>query len=280
MGAALYLLAGLVLAPAVQAESGRLAPSYSAASIVNSASNMPGALAPYTIASLYGSDLAYTTRAISGEDIRGGRLPTELAGVRVYLGGFAAALYFVSPGQINLLVPTLLRGKEVELQVTLDSRAGPPVNIQLLDAAPALFQADSRMVVAVRADWSAVTEEAPLLPGEDVILFATGLGATTPDVDYPQTPRGAAPIKRLAEFRVLLDGVAVDSGRIAYAGIAPGFAGLYQINLKLPESLADDPEVRIALGNQISPEGLRLPVRDPASAQQFSPPPRLIRVGR
>jgi uncharacterized protein (TIGR03437 family) len=60
---------------------------------------------------------------------------------------------------------------------------------------------------------------------------------------------------------VVLGGVPVEPGRIAYVGVMPGYAGLYQINLKLPENVESDPEIRIGLAGQISRTGLRLPVR-------------------
>jgi uncharacterized protein (TIGR03437 family) len=75
----------------------------------------------------------------------------------------------------------------------------------------------------------------------------------------------AARITRWQEFQVLLGGQPVEANRIAYVGVMPGFAGLYQINLRLPETLENDPEVRIGLAGQLSRTGLRLPVRAPES---------------
>jgi uncharacterized protein (TIGR03437 family) len=275
---AVYLPAVLAASAALGAEGSRQAPTYSAASIVNAASNAVGELAPYTFATIYGVNLAYSTHAMSVEDVRGGKLPTELASVRVLIDAVPAILYYVSPGQINLLIPNMLRRPETELQVTLEGKAGPTVKIALLEAAPALFQWEGNTVVATHPDWTPITAATPARPGDWVILFGTGLGETVPETVWGQVPQMAAPLKRLSEFQVLLAGTAVEAGRIAYAGVAPGFAGLYQINLRLPESLGNDPEIRIALGNQISPAGLRLPVRGPespaASAQPAAPDAR------
>ncbi len=60
---------------------------------------------------------------------------------------------------------------------------------------------------------------------------------------------------------MLLNGTAVESARIGYAGLSPGFAGLYQINVQLPEDLETDPEIRIALGEEMSQEGVKLPAQ-------------------
>jgi uncharacterized protein (TIGR03437 family) len=150
------------------AESGkREAPSYTAASIVNAAT-VTGALAPNTIATLYGTGLAYITRAVSADDIRAGIMPLILpgSGVRVSIGEAPAHIYYVSPTQVNLLVPDNLIPGPVEVQLTLDGRAGPAVKIQLAAAAPALFKWTEQWIVACHADGSVVTPESPARPGE------------------------------------------------------------------------------------------------------------------
>ena len=265
MPAALLLLAGLLFGFAERADTRapREAPSYSGASIVNAADNQPGWLAPNTIATLYGSELAYTTKAITSADIHDGLLPTVLpgTGVRILIGGLPAVIYFVSPGQINFLIPSLLLPGPSDLQLAIDGRSGPDLPIQIAPAAPALFQLDQGTVVATRADGSVISPNAPATPGDYVILYATGLGQTVPPVIYGQVPTGAANLKQMADLRIMLDGVAVDPSRIAYAGIAPGFAGLYQINLKLPDTTGANPEIRVGLADQLSRAGIRLPVR-------------------
>jgi uncharacterized protein (TIGR03437 family) len=51
----------------------------------------------------------------------------------------------------------------------------------------------------------------------------------------------------------------VDRANLLYAGAAPGFAGLYQINLRLPSDLSNNPELRIGFRDIVSPEAVRLP---------------------
>src|ERR1700734_3130647 len=84
----------------------RVAPVYSAASIVNAADNQSGALAANTIGTVYGANLAYDTAAITPNDIQGGVLPTVLGSseTQIFINNFPADLYYVSPGQINFLV--------------------------------------------------------------------------------------------------------------------------------------------------------------------------------
>ena len=237
-------------------------PSYTAAGIVNAADNETQSLAPNTLASLYGVRLSYVTAAISPGDIQGGVLPTVLpgTGVHVTVGNLPATMYYVSPDQINFLVPANLLPGASTVQVVLDGHSGPAVKITLAAASPALFQLDSMTAVAIRPDGSVITQDAPAKPGEIVILYATGLGQTVPPVPYGQLFNDAAPLQQLADFKLVLDGVTAGPGAVQYAGIAPGFAGLYQINVLLPKSTKANPEIRIGFGKQLSIAGIHLPV--------------------
>jgi len=255
-----FLAAFVILVGYADSGSVHEGPYYTSGSIVNAADNQPGKLAPNTIATMYGTGLAYTTKSVTGADIHGGVLPTVLpgTGVRVLIGGLPAVLYYVSPGQINFLVPSYLSPGAVSVQVILDALAGPPVSMELASAAPALFETSESNAVATRPDGKLINPKSPAKPGDWVILYATGLGQTIPPVIYGEVPTSAAEIEQMSEFELTLDGVAVDKSRVYYAGLAPYFAGLYQINLKLPRS---NPEIRIAIGKQESVTGVRLPVQ-------------------
>lgn len=236
---------------------------YSSASIVNAADNLVEPLAPNTIATLYGTNLAYATAALTSSEVSGGVLPTVLpgTGVHVVVGGLLANLYYVSPTQINFLIPLNLLPGTINVQVVIDGLAGPSIPLQLAPAAPALFQLDSQFAVATHADGSVITSAAPANPGDIVILYATGLGQTSPPLAYDELPTSAAALENAASFQVLVDGVAVDPHAILYAGVAPGFAGLYQINVILPDSTGTNPEIRIGMGDALSTPGLRLAVQ-------------------
>jgi uncharacterized protein (TIGR03437 family) len=240
----------------------RVAPIYSAASIVNAADNQPGALAPNTIGTIYGANLAYNTAAISQNDIQDGLLPTVLGAseTRVFVDNFPADLYYVSPTQINFLVPPKLSVDSVVIRVVVDSLTGPAIQLMLAPAAPGLFQLDVQNAVATRADGSVLTPSVPAKPGDIVLLWATGLGQTAPPPIYGQLATAAAPLVAGANLSILLDGVPVDPTAIEYAGLAPGFAGLYQINVWLPVSTGTNPEIRLQLNGASSISGVHLPV--------------------
>ncbi|MBL8176584.1 MAG: hypothetical protein JNK48_18045 [Bryobacterales bacterium] len=241
----------------------RSAPVYSAASVVHSATNRQ-VLAPNTFGTIYGKGLSWSTRAIGPADLLAGFLPPYLlgTGVTVFVDGFAAPVFYVSPDQINFLVPnTALPEREAKLRVNLDGISGPEVNVRLKAVAPGLFLRDMETVAAVKLDGRLLSDKNLATGGEDVVLFATGLGPLIPEPAYMEVARSAAPLARRAEFQLLLNGTPVEDKRIRYVGAAPGFAGLYQINLWLPEGVTSWPEVRIGVAGELSPVGVRLPVK-------------------
>ncbi len=247
----------------------RVGPIYTAASVVNAADNQSGILAPNTIGSIYGANLAFSTAAVGQSDILGGTLPIMLgtSETRVYIDDSPAALYYVSPTQINFLVPPDLAPGPASIYVEVDGTEGldGPAQLTLARVSPALFQvpeptSDLQIAVATEADGSLLTTVSPAKPGNIVILWATGLGETAPPASGFQLPTAAASLVAGANLSILLDGVAVDPSAIDYAGVAPGFAGLYQINLTLPVSTGSNPEIRLQLYGAISIPGVHLPV--------------------
>jgi uncharacterized protein (TIGR03437 family) len=242
----------------------RVAPFYTAASVVNAADNQSGLLAANTIGTIYGANLSYSTTAVGANDVQKGSLPMMLGAseTTVFINNFAAGLYYVSPTQINFLIPQNQSPGPGTLLVLVDSTEGPAIPVTLGAAAPGLFQLDAQNAVATEADGSLLTAATPAQPGDIVILWATGLGETvniSPE-SYLEIPVAAASLVAGANLSILLDGVAVDPDAIDYAGVAPGYAGLYQINLTLPLSTGANPEIRLQLDGASSVAGLHLPV--------------------
>ena len=252
----------LCLAAALCAPAWCAAPSYSAEGIVNASNYAPGPFAPNSVLSIFGSGLAWSPQGLTAGDIESGRLPTSLNGVRVYVSDQPAPLFYVSESQINFLMPTDQIAGRVTVRVVRQGVTGPEVPLTLVEAAPALFDSPLAPGYAVAQRWpeySLVGPDSPVGPEDIVILYGTGLGRTE---EYPSRPDEipALPgaLKRLKELRVYLGGVPLDSSCILWAGLSPGSAGLYQVNLKLPADLPEDPEIRVAIGDQAGAPGLKL----------------------
>jgi uncharacterized protein (TIGR03437 family) len=232
-------------------------PFFTALGVVQAATQTAGTLAPNTIATIYGMNLSWTTHAVTAADLNGGTLPTSLDGVTVYVGGISSNLLYVSPGQINFLIPYELTGPTAQVLVARQGIAGPygtdglpAVKIPMATTAPGFFQWNGNFAVAEHADGSLITATAPAQAGEIVVLFAAGLGRTVPDSTSGRVPSGAATILYASQMQILLNSVPLPAASTYYAGVTPGFAGLYQINLRLPNVLPANPEIQIVFGAQ------------------------------
>lgn len=233
------------------------APNYSAASIVNAATQTPVALAPNTIATIYGKNLMWDDSSAAAADLNTGSQQR----VNVIVGGLDTFLFYVSPTQINFLVPYELAPGPVKIYVARDGVKGPDVTVQLNESSPGFFEWPGNLAVAQHADWVPVSPDSPAVPGEAIVLYAAGLGYTSPATQSGRMVQQPAQITSLATLQILLDGNPVPSQNILYAGLTPQSVGLYQINLRLPDSLPPDPIIQIVLGNNISPVTVQLPTR-------------------
>jgi len=236
----------VMLAPLLVGGADPGAPQYIAATVQNSVTGVAGMYAPNSFISIYGNQLSYVKRAMGPDDLRAGMLPTVLigTGVRVLVNHVPADVYYVSPTQVNVLVPVSLVPGPATIQLINNGLAGPQINIVLDPMAPALFQLSGMEVLAAHLDGTIISADAPARRGEWVVVYATGLGPTAPPAIPDRLPEGPAPLARLADFEVWLNGVRVPAAGIFYAGISPPYAGLFQINLRIPDDAAADPEIR------------------------------------
>lgn len=237
------------------------APSYSAANIVNNGDGSPGPFAPNSILSIFGTDLARSPYALAPSDIHDNTLPTELNYTRVYIDDSPVPLFYVSETQINFLVPSRQSVGPAVVHVMREGLTGPKVTIPVVDAAPALFANANYAIASDRPLTGVIAPDTPAKPGDLIVLWCTGLGKTIANPSTGYLPPYISEIVNKSSLQVLLDGVPVDPAAILYAGLTPGSAGLYQINLILPDTVGADPEIRVAIGLQSSAAGLKLAVQ-------------------
>jgi uncharacterized protein (TIGR03437 family) len=249
------LLAVLPFCPARGA-----APAYSAESIVNGANFAPGPVAPNSIVTIFGSELSWYTEGLGGQ-LDPGILPISLGNSGVIVANFASPLIYVCPTQINFIVPADLKPGDVKVRVVRQGVTGPEVTIKLVDVAPQLFQSPAGYVIAQHGkDYSLVTSESPAKPGEIIVIYATGLGLTQPRPLAREIPKYPAIMSRYNDLKLYLGGAAVSADRVFYAGLTPGSGGVYQLNVRLPDTLDQDPEIRAAVDDHISRPGVKLAV--------------------
>ena len=196
--------------------------------VVNAASFAPAGnpIAPGEFIALFGSGLAKSQQTAAPP------YPPSLNTVSVQINGKAAPIYFVSANQINCIVPYGLTGATATITVTNGPSTSNTVTVPLAPTAPGMFSSaqNGTGAGAIRhADFSLVSSTSPAVGGETVLVYLTGMGAVNPTVSDGVGATGLS--NTVVQPTVLVGGL---QGTVAFSGLAPGFPGLYQMNVTLP----------------------------------------------
>lgn len=208
-----------------------------ALALVNAAS-YDTTVAPGSVAALFAANLTtQTPQAAPGLP-----LPTTLAGLSVKINGTLAPLFFASANQINLQVPNGVNPGAATVEVFASGASAPLTTgaATVAEAAPGVFtleQSGLGQAVALNADYSINADfdrlpgARPAATGSFVVIYATGLGRTNPLVADGQPALAAVPALATAPTTVSIGGV---TAQVLFSGLAPGFVGLWQLNVVLP----------------------------------------------
>jgi uncharacterized protein (TIGR03437 family) len=214
-------------------------PSISAGGVVNGASFIAG-IAPSTWISILGTNLSATTRSWNLADFVGDNLPTVLDGVSVKINGTPAYIYYISSTQLNVLTPDDLPTGPVSVQVTTAAGTSASFTATVGPVSPAFFVFTAKYPAAVhtsgvpvgKAGLIAGATFVPAKPGETILLFGTGFGATKPPLPAGKLVTTAAPLAN--PVRLTVGGIAAT---VAFAGLSG--SGLDQFNVTIPAGLPD-----------------------------------------
>jgi uncharacterized protein (TIGR03437 family) len=200
-------------------------------------------VAPGTWVEIYGSNLAAGTVTWTGADFTGNIAPTSLGGVQVAVGGQPAFIDFVSPGQVNVQLPSNLGSGPWQLTVSSGSLVGTPANIAVKAIEPGLLAPPSflvgvdQYVVAQLPDGTYVlpasavagVSSRPAKPGETIVIYGIGFGAVVPNTPAGQIAPASSQL--VGSLQILFGQT---TAQVKYAGLAPGLLGLYQFNVVVP----------------------------------------------
>jgi adhesin/invasin len=200
---------------------------------VNGASFAAGLpLAPGSIVSLFGMNLAAAAASASAVP-----LPKSLGNASVSVNGVAAPLFYVGPGQVNLQIPQELSGQALAT-IRFASPDGVSIlqNVVLSPLSPGIFLAGATQQGAIiHQDGRLAGVNAPAAAGETLSIYATGLGDVT-NIPPTGAPASATPLSETRTKPVVtIGGVTAD---VSFSGLAPGFVGLYQVNVKVPSGVS------------------------------------------
>jgi uncharacterized protein (TIGR03437 family) len=165
-------------------------------------------------------------------------LPTILGNTSVTFNGVAAPLFSVSASQIYAQAPfNLPDGVAASIQVSQGSALSAAQTVNVAAASPGIFIVDqaSSAGAVLHADYSLVTSSSPARPSEYLSIYCTGLGDVTPPVASGAMAPSVAPFALTVNEPTV--SIASLSAKVSFAGLAPGFVGLYQINVQAPANL-------------------------------------------
>lgn len=227
-GRGVFALAGSLKAPYLDA-------------LINAASLAQTALAPGMSVSLLGSNLANAGATASVTY----PIPFPLAGSSVTVNGISAPLYSVSSGQVSFLVPYGINGASAD--VTLSNPSGQAtVRVPRADTSPGIFQTGGDGNIT-HSNGTPVTDAGPARAGEEVVLFATGLGAV--DQAVPSgSPAPSPAAKTLIQPAVRVGGV---QANVLFSGLTPGLVATYQVNFVVPSGLSGKVPVLLDMGGGV-----------------------------
>ncbi len=239
----------------VQASVSLPAPAVNSGGLVNVASFTPatasnGAVAPGSMAALFGANLSSVVEVATSTP-----LPTSLGDTTsVSIGGVNAPLFFASNKQINLQIPfevALLAGPAaINVVVTRGGQTSTAQPISMAAAAPGIFttgQTGKGQGAILNADYILVNTSAPATAGDTVLVFCTGLGVTTPALATGAVAPAAnltGPLIANAAVTATVGGV---PATVKFAGLAPGYVGLYQVNVQIPAGVTAGSSVALIL---------------------------------
>jgi uncharacterized protein (TIGR03437 family) len=231
-------------------------PSIAPGGVLNAASfrgDTP--LAPGAYVSVFGARLAQKFEAASALP-----LPSSLGETVVAIGGKVAPLHFASDGQVNAILPYAVADNTThQMIVRRGNLPSLPESVVIASVQPAVFTVDGtgkgqgHIYATTSEGFLVLADNArPMKPGEVLVIYATGLGL----VDLPVTDGAPAPTGPFAlpknRITVTIQG---KDAPVIFAGLAPRYAGVYQVNAQIPADVTPDAAAQLIVtaGEQASP---------------------------
>ncbi|HEX4593252.1 MAG TPA: SBBP repeat-containing protein [Bryobacteraceae bacterium] len=218
-------------------------PSLSASGVVNAAS-FATQISPGALATVFGSNFALRNAGAKAP------LPTNLGGVSVSVNGQPAPLLFVAPAQVNFQVPWETALGSATVTVSVNGGVSNSVTVQVVGAAPGLFTLSSGHAVVQNSDYTLNDSSNPAKVGSTIIAYLSGSGPVSPAVsDGVATPSDTL-VSATSQKSAT---IGASPAQVAFAGLAPGFVGLVQVNIVVPSDLqTGDYPLAITIGNETS----------------------------
>ena len=224
------------------------------AGVANSASGAGAFISPGGLVSIYGQDLATSTGGGGAAPF-----PTQVNGTQVLMGGQPLPLRYVGLGQVNAQVPFgLATNTQQQLVVQRGTTLSVPQDVVVASAQPGIYTQDASgsgpgIIVDATQSYQLVTVQTPASAGDVLVIYCNGLGAVIPALPTGTPAPLAGPLSYTANtVAITIGGVPAS---VAFAGMAPGYPDLYQVNTTLPAGIPSGTQVPVVLtvAGQTSP---------------------------
>ncbi len=222
--------------------------SAAVSTVVNAGDFEPGPVAPGSIVSLFGSNLAPQAASAAGVP-----WPFQLGGSSITVNGIPAPLSFVSPSQINAQIPFDVSPGNANLTVSVGDLALAPRPLTIQPSAPGLFLSAAGHALVQNQDGTTNSPEQPASAGTVVTAFLTGQGALDPNVPSGAAAPADPPVLPVSAVSASVGGQAVE---VVSARMAPGLVGVLRIGIKIPLLAPGDYPLQVGVGNALSNSAL------------------------
>jgi len=221
-------------------------PIIDAGGITNAASGAP-VIAPGAFIAIYGANLAGGTTVASSPTF-----PTSLGSTQVFLGGQSLPLYFTANQQIDAIVPYGINpNSSQQLIIQSGATLSQPEPVIVAAAQPGVFTQNQSgsgpgAILGQKPGGVAAlnTSANPASAGDALLIYCTGLGTVTPAV----AAGSPAPASTLSKTdNAVTATVGGQNAQVLFAGLAPGFVGLYQVNVIVPSGIVAADDVPVVL---------------------------------
>ncbi|HJZ98535.1 MAG TPA: IPT/TIG domain-containing protein [Candidatus Solibacter sp.] len=196
---------------------------------VGNAASFAAKLSPGSLATVFGTGFG-TTNSQPDEP-----LPATIGGVSVLVNGKASPIYYLSPTQINFQVPwSSPTSGTASVVVSVAGGNSNTISVPFSAAAPGLFYLPGGAAIVQNQDYSLNDTSNPAARGSTIIAYLTGSGPLSlPQTDGVSAP-GSTLVTMTAPYSVKIGSAAA---QVSFAGLAPGYIGLVQMNIVVPTTL-------------------------------------------
>jgi uncharacterized protein (TIGR03437 family) len=215
-------------------------------SVVNAASFLPR-VSPGALATVFGTGFASAASSATAP------LPMSLAGVSVSVNGRTAPVLSAGPTQVNFQIPWETTVGDASVVVSVDGHDSNAFTVPILSAAPGIFYQASGRALVQNSDQTLNAAGNPARSGSTIVAYLTGSGPLNAVVVDGAAAPADSLVSAMSECQATVGSAAA---RVAFAGLAPGFVGLVQMNIVVPEGLgAGDYPLTVTIRGEASNSG-------------------------